>query len=261
MNTKIIFFDIDGTILSHRTFLISASTKAAIKQARDNGHLTFINTGRTIAEIDHTITDVGFDGFVCGCGTSISYHGNILLQTTLPSDTILQIIKDLREFNIEAVLEGSEAIYFDSNSNSPIIKHLRDSQLIHNFNLQSWDSPNISIDKFCIWPNTEEGSAKFYEKYKDSFDFIDREHRLYEVVPKNYSKASGIEFLLSYLHIPHENTYALGDGPNDLSMLEYTQHSIAMGNAPEEIKNIVSYVTEDVDHDGVAHALKHFNII
>ena len=261
MNTKIIFFDIDGTILSHRTFQISDSTKAAIKQAKDNGHLTFINTGRTIAEIDHTITDVGFDGFVCGCGTSISYHGNILLQTTLPTDTTLQLIKDLRELNIEAVLEGSKAIYFDHNSNSPLINELRNSQFIHNFNLLSWDSPDISIDKFCMWPNTEEGSARFYEKYKDTFDFIDRDRRLYEVVPKNYSKASGIEFLLSHLNIPHENTFALGDGPNDLPMLEYAKHSIAMENAPDDIKRIVSYVTKDVDHDGVAHALKHFNII
>lgn len=84
---------------------------------------------------------------------------------------------------------------------------------------------------------------------------------MYEVVPKNHSKATGIEFLLSHLNIPHENTYSLGDGANDLSMLEYVQHSIGMGNSSDDIKGIVSYQTKDVDQDGVAVALKHFNII
>lgn len=262
MNSKIIFFDIDGTILSHRNYHISDSTKAAIKQAQANGHLAFVNTGRTIAEIEGAITEVGFDGYVCGCGTYISYHDTVLLQTTISSDIIKKLIVDLRNYKIEAILEGSYALYFDNGSTSPILKRLKNNhQNVHHFNVQSWDDPDISFDKFCIWPTTEEGSTRFYEEYKDFFDFISRENRLSEVVPKNHSKATGIEFLLSHLDIPHENSYALGDGANDLSMLEYVQHSIGMGNSSDDIIGIVSYLTADVDQDGVAVALKHFNII
>jgi len=64
MNSNLIFFDIDGTILSHRTFTISDSTRAAIKQAQAKGNLAFLNTGRTLAEMGDDILNVGFDGGV-----------------------------------------------------------------------------------------------------------------------------------------------------------------------------------------------------
>ncbi|MHB8131757.1 MAG: HAD family hydrolase [Mobilitalea sp.] len=262
MNSKIIFFDIDGTILSHRNNRISDSTKAAIKQAQANGHLAFVNTGRTIAEIEGAIMEIGFDGYVCGCGSYISYHDSVLLQASIPSNIIKRLLMDLRRYNIEAILEGSTALYYNYESTNPLLTRLKNSQENdHHFNVKSWDDPDISFDKFCIWPTTEEGSKMFYEEYKEIFDFISRENRLYEVVPKNHSKASGIEFLLSHLDIPHENTYALGDGANDLTMLEFVHHSIGMGNSSDDIKGIVSYLTKDVDQDGVAVALKHFNII
>ncbi|HWT26475.1 MAG TPA: Cof-type HAD-IIB family hydrolase [Mobilitalea sp.] len=261
MKTKIIFFDIDGTILSHRTDRIAASTIAAIKMAQQNGHLAFINTGRTIAEIEKEITNVGFDGLICGCGTYISYHDNVLLHKSIPSELLPTLVKDLLDNKFEVILEGTSAVYYDDHTTHPRIIKIRDQQISHNFNVKDLDDPAISFDKFCIWTASDEGFQNFYDKYKDTFDFIDRKKRFYEVVPKGYSKATGIEFLLKHLNIPHENTYALGDSTNDLSMLNFVKHSIAMGNSHEDIRNIVSFVTEDVDQDGIAYALKHFSII
>jgi hydroxymethylpyrimidine pyrophosphatase-like HAD family hydrolase len=131
----------------------------------------------------------------------------------------------------------------------------------HKFSVGSWDEPDISFDKLCIWPEEDVRANQFHEKYKDILDFIDREGHLYEIVPKGYSKASGIAFMLNKLGIPYENTYAFGDGENDLPMLTYAKHSIAMGNAPQSIKDIVTHVTEDVDQAGIELALKHFKLI
>lgn len=261
MDSKIIFFDIDGTILSHRNYHISESTKTAIKQAQANGHLAFVNTGRTIAEIEKEITDVGFDGYICGCGTYISYGDSVLLHHAIPTDTIQMLIKDFRRNEFQVVLEGTSAVYYDDQSTHPKLLKLRDSQINHNFTVDTWESSDISIDKFCIWSPTEEGYNRFYEKYKDGFDFINRGKLFSEVIPKGHSKATGIEFLIHALNIAYKDTYALGDGENDLPMLNYVEHSIAMGNSSDEIRGIVSYVTEDVDQDGVAIALKHFDII
>jgi Cof subfamily protein (haloacid dehalogenase superfamily) len=207
------------------------------------------------------VQGLGFDGFVCGCGTHIIYKEENLFHTELPGDLIKALIKDLREYKIEAVLEGSERVYCDYNSTNPIITGMIDFVQRHQFRVGSWDDKDIIFDKLCIWPDEDERAKRFYEKYKDVLDFIDREGRLYEIVPKGYSKASGIEFMIKHLGIPYENTYAFGDGENDLPMLTYAKHSIAMGNAPESIKNIVTYVTEDVDHNGIELALQHFNLI
>jgi Cof subfamily protein (haloacid dehalogenase superfamily) len=261
MDKKILFFDIDGTILSHRTYEISDSTRNAIKQAQNNGHIAIINTGRAISFIDKEVLSIGFDGFICGCGTYISYQDKTLHHSAISPDLITGLIKDLREMDIPAALEGSKAVYYDYASESPIVKRLLEFQQKHQLGAGSWEDPDISFDKFCIWPNTKETEQLFYHKYKEVFDFIDRNDRLYEVVPKGYSKASGIEYLIKHLGIPYENTFAIGDGENDLPMLTYAKHSIAMGNAPQAIKDIVSFVTEDVDQGGIEHALRHYGLI
>lgn len=262
MNRKIIFCDIDGTILSPKTNLISDNTFSAIKKAQANGHLVFVNSGRTIAEIEKEISRVGFDGYVCGCGTYISYHNSVLFHNTLPKEMIPELIRDLKTYKAEAILEGVNAIYFDRNTQHPKLRKLIDWHINKNeINIQDFQASDISVDKFCMWYDTKESFDRFYEKYKDYFEFIHRRKNFYEVVPKECSKATGIEFLLNYLNISHENTYALGDGPNDLPMLTYVKHSIAMGNCDPEIRNLVSFITGDVDEDGVSYAFRHFNII
>ncbi len=261
MNKKILFFDIDGTILSHRTHQVSESTRRAISQAQANGHVVMINSGRVNSFIDNTVLNLGFDGLILGCGTHIIYQGKQLFHTELSKTLIEALIKDLREFQMEAVLEGSHTVYYDYTSTNPVILNLIDYQKKHNFNAEDWTDPKIAFDKFCIWPENDRQADQFYDKYKEIFDFIKRDGHFYEIIPKGYSKASGIEFMIKHLGIPYENTYAFGDGENDLPMLTYAKHSIAMGNAPDSIKDIVTYVTEDVDHNGIEHALKHFNLI
>jgi Cof subfamily protein (haloacid dehalogenase superfamily) len=240
---------------------VSDNTRAAIKKAQANGHLAFINTGRTTGEIDKVITDIGFDGYVCGCGTYISYQGSVLHQTIIsPADT-RELIRDLRHWHLEAILEGPTDIYYDNHINNKVIRQIKDEQAAECLNTKSWDDPDVKIAKFCIWPSSEEDYNKFYEKYKDQYDFIRRGRSFSEVIPKGSSKATGIRFILDHLNISQENTYALGDSTNDLSMLKCVKHSIAMGNSCREILSEVSFVTDDVDKDGVANALKYYNII
>lgn len=262
MQKNIIFFDIDGTILSHRNRQISESTRTAIRKARANGHLAFINSGRTMAEIDSTIREVGFDGYVCGCGTYVSYHDDVLLHTVIPQELCSMLIEDFNRYQMEALLESASSIYYNGKATTyrlmPSPEHLNN---IFQSQIQDWNIPGIQFDKFCIWCDDAKLYKDFYDKYKTHFDFIDRGNHFYEIIPQGYSKASGIQFLISHLDIPHENTYAFGDSANDLPMLQYVKHSIGMGNSDGGVPEVVSYLTKDVDQDGIEHALKHFNII
>ena len=81
------------------------------------------------------------------------------------------------------------------------------------------------------------------------------------MVPKGYSKATGIKFLEEYLNIPLKDCYAIGDSSNDLSMLQYVPNSIAMGNSDPLLFDLVSFVTKDIEDDGIEYALSHYKII
>ena len=78
---KIAFFDIDGTLTSEIDGSIPQSAITAIRKARANGNLMFLNTGRCIQNVEPRFQEVGFDGFVCGCGTDTNkgksdFHSN-----------------------------------------------------------------------------------------------------------------------------------------------------------------------------------------
>ena len=74
-------------------------------------------------------------------------------------------------------------------------------------------------------------------------------------------KVSGIDFLVDYLNIEKENTFAFGDSNNDISMLEHVENSIVMGNGNPDLFKKATFVTKNIDEDGIEYAMKHFNII
>ena len=263
MNRKMIFFDIDGTILNEKTRIIPQSTFSAIKKARENGHLTFINTGRTFFNLTENILSIGFDGYVCGCGTYIHYDNKPLLAKSIPHKTCVEIIQRLRQCKIEGIFESINTVFFDHAM--PItgdIAELKIQLAAEGFDVsKSWDEPGIVFDKFVVWVNKDSDFETFHSYITKEFDYIDRGNNFGEVVPKGYSKATGIQFLQKHFNIPLEDCYAIGDSSNDLPMLKYVPNSIAMGNSTPFLFDLVSFVTKDIEEDGIEHALSHYGII
>lgn len=70
-----------------------------------------------------------------------------------------------------------------------------------------------------------------------------------------------MDMLREILGAEKESCYAFGDSRNDLSMFQHAGYSIAMGNAPEEIRRVCSYVTDRPENDGIEKAMKHFGLI
>lgn len=263
MSRKMIFFDIDGTLLTEGDHYIPDSTKRALIQARKNGHLIFINTGRTHFAITDEIKDLGFDGYVCGCGTNIFFEGNELLYNKLSHKICLDIVNKLRLYKIEGLFEARDDMYFDhTRPATGMLAELKARFGAQGYDIsKSWDDPGITFDKFVVWRNDDSEFEKFYSYITEKFDYIDRGGNFGEIVPKGFSKASGIKFLQEYLDIPLSDCFAIGDSPNDLSMLNYVPNSIAMGNSSQSLFKEVAFITKDIMEDGIEFALKHYNII
>ena len=84
-NRKLLFFDIDKTLLTPYPWTVPDSAKQALKEARYNGHLLFINSGRTYTMIPEIIKEMGFDGYVCGCGSQIYMNEELLFSSSIPN--------------------------------------------------------------------------------------------------------------------------------------------------------------------------------
>ncbi len=259
---KILFFDIDGTLTDDQTGCVPSSTVSAIQQARALGHLAFVNSGRPITTIPQAVIDIGFDGFVCGCGTYIDYLGKPLFNVCLNHEECQDIVTHLIESRIDAILEGSHGIYICRKAKHPTVERIYQLYKYHDhFDVKDEDDPDIYFDKFAIWYDEHSDYDTFYQRYQNQFEFIDRGPFMREIVPHGISKASGIQFLLDYFHIDMDDCYAFGDSSNDLSMLSFVKHSIGMQNGEPKVLQRVSYITTHSKDDGIEHALKHFHII
>lgn len=87
------------------------------------------------------------------------------------------------------------------------------------------------------------------------FSVVRSQEYIFEAMPKGYTKATALKALSEKLGFSPEQVMALGDAANDLEMLEFAYHSVAMGNATDEVKSICRYETTTNDNAGVAQAI------
>ena len=123
----------------------------------------------------------------------------------------------------------------------------------------------LSEEEFLEKPNDYMGDKKkrdgFMEEFGDRLDFIDREKGYYEVTPRGFSKASGMERMAGILQFTMKDTVAIGDSNNDLSMLKCAGRAVAMAKSSAEVLKMADFITTDVNNDGIRNALKWLGAI
>lgn len=264
MNGKLLFFDIDGTIFDDNRMLPD-SVLPAMNAARLNGHQLIINTGRTLCQRDRRLDDFPLDGWIMGCGTRILYHGETLRSLEYSPEESFRLRKTVLAQRIPAVWECDTAMYFDPSSPPhPALRHFREfAERQGIFRKITENDPDFRAVKMFCFAGRDDIEALLQRTAAAGFPYsaIYRWPEGWEVVPDGYSKGKGMDDLRERLGIRREDCYAFGDSNNDLTMFEHAGCSVAMGNAPEEIRAVCSYVTARPEDDGIAKALKHFGLI
>lgn len=266
MNRKAAFFDIDGTLTSEIDGSVAQNTKEAIRKARENGHLMFINTGRCMQNVEERFREVGFDGYVCGCGTNIYCTENNKLTEVLyieqPHHVVSEILNHARNFSLDLLFESKKEVRFDAKRPLITAGGIRQYNAFVNRSYDMSHDPeaeDFTCDKFVVWFDDINDLTDFRKVSDKYFCCIDRGGNFREFVPHGYSKATGIQFIIDRYGLSLDDTYAFGDSNNDLPMLTYVKHSIAMGNSsPESLFKKVSYITAKASQNGIGQALEHF---
>jgi Cof subfamily protein (haloacid dehalogenase superfamily) len=263
MERKAVFFDIDGTLLDYRHG-IPESTKKAIEQLQERGHLAFINTGRGRANVgEDELEGLNFNGIIAGCGTYVEYDGKCVFNREIDLEVIKKIDRLLEKYRVRAALEGSKSIYYfkrDENSKDPFITYL--SQVIGDrLACVEESKEKLGVNKLSVKMEEEYIIKSVKKELEDDFDFIKHQSDFFEIIPKGYNKAKGVEIVCEKLQIDIQNTYAFGDSNNDLDMLRHVRYGVAMGNSTPETIAVSDYVTDDILKDGIYNGLKYYGLI
>lgn len=256
---KLMFFDIDGTLIPYRG-QVSESTVTALKRAKAEGHQLFLCSGRSECSLPQAILEIGFDGIVSATGATISYHGQRVRMLSV-GEKIHKLVRVLEDCQVMYTLQVPEASLCTPKA-EPWVRKKR----MEEFHIAYRDIPRepekyANAEKAVVFyspiPLAELANrlAPEFEITASSFDL--RNLNSCEITMAGVNKSSAMAWLGEYLGISRENMIAFGDGPNDLDMLQFAGFSVAMGNAVPATKAMADYVTGAVTEDGIYHALKY----
>ncbi|WP_141501200.1 Cof-type HAD-IIB family hydrolase [Paenibacillus luteus] len=257
MTKKLLFFDIDGTLVDHDK-KIPASTKESIAELKKAGHEVVIATGRGPFMLKPVSEALQIDSYVSFNGSYVVYKGEVIYSHPIDAER-------LNELAQITITNKHPLVYMTPDgmrSNTLQTAYTEDADEPLKLRLPPLE-PDYHIGKDiyqCLLYCKEEDEG-YYKANFSEFGY-NRWH-LYgsDILPPGGSKAKGIQALIERTGVSHEDIYAFGDGLNDLEMLQYVYHSVAMGNSPDIVKQMARYVTKDVSEDGIRHGLKMLGLL
>lgn len=276
---KFVFIDIDGTLFDYNNHCVPASAKEALKAAKENGHELFICTGRPKPVVEASYLDLPISGIIYAGGGHIEINGKMIYSSIFPRKELMKTLDDFHQNQIEYSLEGLERNYYTEwmmnlfrdyfcegkNDSSEMVCKFRDQIVVkHMKEITEEDYHQVSkVDLFAKNDHRIHDYIANLPEILTGFVYSNPKGDIVEaeILVAGTSKASGIDHVLDYFKGSIEDTIALGDSTNDLTMIEHAQIGVAMGNASEELKEKADYITKDVDDDGLYHAFQMLHLI
>lgn len=262
---KIAIFDIDDTLIPRGSQDIIPSALESIKILQANGIEVLIATGRATYFIQDPILNVVKPNYLITInGACVFDHEHeIVYRVPMDRDECNALLDYSRQHNLAfatkmiddmSVFSGMDLYQTVYLKGSPKGHILIDRSHQENFGPEDelpmgifmmGDEATIEASE-PLAPN-----GKYAKAYADAYD----------VYSKHAGKIKGIEFVLDKLDASWNNVIAFGDAANDLDMLKHAAIGVAMGNAPQSVKDQADYTTDHILEDGIKKSLKHFNLI
>lgn len=261
---KAAFFDIDGTLISAATNnLIPETAKEALVALRSSGVKLFISSGRVLPEMPECVREgfsgfeEGFDGYISLNGSYCIDHKGVYNKDVITKEEVREFYRLVEQGEFSAIALFPDRTF--ANELSPEILGLSKEVGI-TYHAEDFSQVlTQDVYQFCAFIPPEKDawlqnimSGCIITRWCDVFC---------DVVPATSSKHKGIAATCKRYGFLPEECIAFGDGGNDVTMLKFCGIGVAMGNGTDEAKNAADYVTTDIDKDGIAHALRHFELI
>ena len=277
-NTKILFTDLDGTLLNDEKE-VTAGNQAAIDRALEQGHKIVVTTGRPLASGLDIAERIGLTKEGCyviafnGAQIYDPFHKETIFGKTLPTEVAKPLFQEAMDRGLH-IQSYSDTQVLSLKENRELLFYISGSTVSYNIvpDLDSAfpDDPykillvgldnRSELDRYqreCV--NPLKGTVR---------SFFSTENFL-EIVSDGVSKGAAVKWLCDYLDIPLENSVAAGKlieaqriaqrTNYDVEMLQAAYVGAVMKNAYEGMEKYAAYVTEqDNNHDGVAEIIEKF---
>ena len=254
---KAAFFDLDGTLLSHTTKTVSAGTVAALKALREKGIPCIAATGRHILVMDKLpIEQLHFDGYLTMNGQLMLDEKKKVLFGVPITGAAKELLLNLFESKaLPVLLLEEDRIYL--NYVDPVVEAAQENVSTPIPELGAYRG--APLYQACLYLPPE--GHPCLQALQQQCQVTWWHSQGVDIVAKGGGKVAGIQRYLEQKGIGREETIAFGDGHNDLEMLMFAGIGVAMGNAEESVKAAADYVTASVDEEGIAKALRHFQLV
>jgi len=254
----LIALDLDGTLLKDDK-TISAKTKVILQKARQAGHIVMIATGRPYRSSEMYYRELELDTPIVNFNGAFMHHpldSNWgFFHEPLDIKVAKEIVDACRSFDFHNIIaEVMDDVYI----------HYHDDKLMDIF---SFGNPRITTGDLTNYLKDSPTSLLIHTeedklgKIRDHLAAVHAEvieqrswgapWPIIEIIKSGLNKAVGLKRAAEFYGIPSERVIAFGDEDNDLEMIEFAGHGIAMGNAIDELKSIANDVTLKNEEDGV----------
>lgn len=259
---RLLFFDIDGTLVSFKTHAIPASTVRVLTEVHRRGVKIIIATGRArllidnLAAIEHLI-----DGYVTINGAYNFVGGEVVGVHPIDPADVAAALSACTRLDVPCLVVGERDVAV--HNPQPIVEDIFRSTIdIRNIDYQAPPEPLLASQPVMqLTPFvTEEQERQLMAATRSCVSA--RWHPAFaDITSVQADKGQALLAMAAHLGVAPAQTMAFGDGGNDVAMVRTAGIGVAMGNAIGELKAVADHVTTAIDDDGILQALRHYGLV
>jgi Cof subfamily protein (haloacid dehalogenase superfamily) len=263
VSVKLVAFDVDGTLLG-ADLLISERVKERIARMLRAGIDGCLVTGRMYRATLPFARELGFDApIICYQGAAVidPTSDAVLQDTALPNDVVRDLIAATERDHAHLQLYRNDDYYCEErNRFSDLYARLAMTEPVIVASLRETFAYSAATKAVIVADANV--AQEYVKRMKDQFDgraYVTRSlPEFVEVLNPAVDKGKALCFVAAHLGVTTEDVVAIGDSWNDAPLLQAAGFGIAMGSAPEELRELADAVVGDLAHDGVAEALETY---
>lgn len=255
---RLIALDVDGTIVDGEN-VMSEAVRSAVHAVRDAGIETVIATGRGVPGVMDAVDNLRFTegyGVASNGAVTFRFDPEVELLDVVTFDAS-EAVRRVLEHMPEALVAVEEVgVGFRLNKPFP------DNEISGQFVVEDVESLISEPVARVVIRSAEHSRDEFTAIVKDlgltGTNYYIGYSAWLDLAPEGVSKASGLEFLCTKLGVDRSEVLAVGDGNNDLEMIQWAGRGVAMGQAPDDVKAAADEVVGTIDEDGLAAELTKY---